>query len=441
MNVNASSSHQKTMRGRPADMFNPKEHDIYEFHATTQNDSSTLHSTSTRQNDSAQVNTTRRKRKNTNDESVRQHSEDIQMSAFFHNASLNADSTDEEGIRSTVPAYDHQHKNTNRKSNSERNQIKTTSLESTQGVDEVTKPDSNGKRRRKTEGKSSDAPITCQDTLHGTIVPMNDHLDSNGYGVKKYKSTNTSQHNKGNGSNSIDFRMTQMKRSNFDLSTTQPSKRKTKDNGFTDLADCYITDNENQDTFHEESDYGEDSEEDTMKKLVPGYPQNKRSLTNPRRKSAKEIQDINSRSNEEVEMMIYGNVSSQSTEMVEESSGSQQRFNKSNAKKSSNAQTAKNRSTNNSTTIRRPSQTAGDEHSNLDDHWNEDQLDKFLDTLAEQPTKEMNDTCNKWVMFAKRLQQKGVNKNNEQCRKQVTNNTFKATKNELVFSIYKYYKY
>ena len=55
-----------------------------------------------------------------------------------------------------------------------------------------------------------------------------------------------------------------------------------------------------------------------------------------------------------------------------------------------------------------------------DEIWTDDQLRKFLMTLREQPVKEMNDIRNKWVMFSKRLEAKGVKKSNEQCRKKVS---------------------
>ena len=51
--------------------------------------------------------------------------------------------------------------------------------------------------------------------------------------------------------------------------------------------------------------------------------------------------------------------------------------------------------------------------------WSDKALEDFLETLREQPVKEMNDRCNKWIMFSKRLEKKGTKKNNDECRKQV----------------------
>ena len=53
------------------------------------------------------------------------------------------------------------------------------------------------------------------------------------------------------------------------------------------------------------------------------------------------------------------------------------------------------------------------------DDWSEEQLDNFLETLRTQPIKELTDTRNRWVLFAKRLQNKGTDKNNDECKAQV----------------------
>ena len=56
---------------------------------------------------------------------------------------------------------------------------------------------------------------------------------------------------------------------------------------------------------------------------------------------------------------------------------------------------------------------------NKKDDWSDKALEDFLETLREQPVKEMNDRRNKWIMFSKRLQKKGTNKTNDDCRKKV----------------------
>ena len=53
------------------------------------------------------------------------------------------------------------------------------------------------------------------------------------------------------------------------------------------------------------------------------------------------------------------------------------------------------------------------------DDWSDKAQDDFLETLREQPSKELSDTKNKWRLFCKRLQQKGTHKTPEQCKKQV----------------------
>ena len=56
---------------------------------------------------------------------------------------------------------------------------------------------------------------------------------------------------------------------------------------------------------------------------------------------------------------------------------------------------------------------------NKKEDWSDKALEDFLETLREQPVKEMNDRRNKWIMFSKRLQKKGTNKTNDDCRQQV----------------------
>ena len=58
-------------------------------------------------------------------------------------------------------------------------------------------------------------------------------------------------------------------------------------------------------------------------------------------------------------------------------------------------------------------------YSQNPDDWSDKAQDDFLETLREQPSKELSDKRNKWRLFCKRLQQKGTHKNPEQCKKQV----------------------
>ena len=57
--------------------------------------------------------------------------------------------------------------------------------------------------------------------------------------------------------------------------------------------------------------------------------------------------------------------------------------------------------------------------TNKKDDWSDKALENFLETLREQPVKEMNDRRNKWIMFSKRLEKKGTKKTNDDCKKQV----------------------
>ena len=66
---------------------------------------------------------------------------------------------------------------------------------------------------------------------------------------------------------------------------------------------------------------------------------------------------------------------------------------------------------------------------NKKEDWSDKALEDFLETLQEQPVKEMNDRRNKWIMFSKHLEKKGTKKKNDECRKQVfTINSFPDVK-------------
>ena len=56
---------------------------------------------------------------------------------------------------------------------------------------------------------------------------------------------------------------------------------------------------------------------------------------------------------------------------------------------------------------------------NKKEDWSDKALEDFLETLREQPVREMNDRRNKWIMFSKCLEKKGTKKRNDECRKQV----------------------
>ena len=47
---------------------------------------------------------------------------------------------------------------------------------------------------------------------------------------------------------------------------------------------------------------------------------------------------------------------------------------------------------------------------NKKEDWSDKALEDFLETLREQPVKEMNDRRNKWIMFSKHLQKKAPTK-------------------------------
>ena len=64
-------------------------------------------------------------------------------------------------------------------------------------------------------------------------------------------------------------------------------------------------------------------------------------------------------------------------------------------------------------------QTNKKKKPNIKEDYSDKALEDFLETLQEQPVKEMNDRRNKWIMFSKRLEKKGAKKRHDECQKQV----------------------
>ena len=61
----------------------------------------------------------------------------------------------------------------------------------------------------------------------------------------------------------------------------------------------------------------------------------------------------------------------------------------------------------------------GSKSQRKNDEWSMKALEDFLETLREQPAKEMNDRCNKWIMFVERMKNKVTEKSNDYSGKQV----------------------
>ena len=173
----------------------------------------------------------------------------------------------------------------------------------------------------------------------------------------------------------------------------------------------------NDDSLHAESDYVDEIEEsecesETMQRLVPRYSQGVISPDHSKRKKTlSEMERMTNQSNEELESNIFGSddTSAHKRNQVQKKKGSKGK------EKNNTGETRKQKATRRNTVALKNTTDRVRE----DELWSEDELRKFLITLREQPVKEMNDVCNKWIMFAKRLEAKGVQKTYEQCRKQV----------------------
>ena len=299
----------------------------------------------------------------------------VEMSKFVMNASRNPGSSDEDEIKTKKPAYHVQ-------------KSKYSNL-----------PDSSEKKQNKDVMRTlDDSKFTFSETI---ISPTPTNMNRRGKendNVVKLKGTKT-VNTKGGRKN--------MDRDNSNLQSIQTKEglrkpKKCQRHPILSNDRDYYTDNINSDSLHAESDYGsQDSEENTMNRLMPGYPKKALSpLHKKGRRSARELEMLNAKSNDELERDIYGNVSHQ--EMNEKSPSPQ-----SSQKKSVNRAKAKKSGKSDST-----------RKTNYD-KWLDKDLFIFLDTVEETPDKEMTAKSLKWVMFAKRLKDNGVEKTNEQCRLQV----------------------
>ena len=153
----------------------------------------------------------------------------------------------------------------------------------------------------------------------------------------------------------------------------------------------YFTKNINSDSLHIKTDYGdEESEENMINRLVSEYPQKVVSVL--QRKQQISATDFES-------------------DCSTPSLHSQHRPKK----------TLKSYQNNDRSQHTSQNQPRGKKNSseNTNDKWPDKDLHIFLDTVEETPDKEMTAKKMRWVMFAKRLKDKEVEKTNDPCRLQV----------------------
>ena len=295
----------------------------------------------------------------------------VEMSKFVMNASRNPGSSDEDEIKTKKPAYQVQ-------------KSKYSKL-----------PDSSEKKQKKNVmGKFDDSKFTFSETM---ISPTPRNMKGRG----KEKDNLV----KLNGTKTVNTKVAGKK---MDKDTGKLQSIQTKE-GVRKPKKCqrhpilnndrdYYTDNINSDSLHAESDYGsEDSEENTMNRLMPGYPKKALSpLHKKGHRTARELEILNAKSNDELEQHIFGNVSHQQMNEKSPSPQNSQKKSVNRAKAKMSGRTASTRKTNY-------------------DKWLDKDLFIFLDTVEETPDKEMTAKSLKWVMFAKRLKDNGVEKTNEQC--------------------------
>ena len=171
----------------------------------------------------------------------------VEMSKFVMNASRNPGSSDEDEIKTKKPAY----------------QVQKSKYRKVQDRNDK-------KKNNNVMGKVDESKFTFSETM---ISPTPRNMNRRGKendNLEQLKGTKT-MNRKGAGK--------KMDKANKSLQSIQTKERVWKPNKcerhpiLSNDRD-YYTDNINSDSLHTESDYGaEDSEENTMNRLMPGYPQ------------------------------------------------------------------------------------------------------------------------------------------------------------------------
>ena len=299
----------------------------------------------------------------------------VEMSKFVMNASHNPGSSDEDEIKTKKPAY----------------QVPKSKYSKLQDRSEK-------KQNNNIMGKVDDSKCTFSEMM---ISPTPRNMNRRGKeddNLVKLKGTKT-VNRKG-----AVKKMDKDNRSLLSITTKEGVQKPKKCERHPILNNDrdYYTDNINSDSLHAESDYGsENSEENTMNRLMPGYPKKALSpLHKKGRRTARELEILNAKSNDELERDIFGNVSHQQMNEKSPSPQSSQKKSVNRAKPKTSGKSASTRKTNY-------------------EKWLDKDLFIFLDTVEETPDKEMTAKTLKWVMFAKRLKDNGIEKTNEQCRLQV----------------------
>ena len=266
----------------------------------------------------------------------------LTVRSFFLNASLNG--KDSQDIRSMTPAYG------NRNSNS---MLKR----------------KHGKVTTQTISSSSTNAIVVEDADNSPVeIELSD--DAISAKKKKYSVFNIKKDHRPSKPDSIDRQETLSKRLVTKRQKNVNEVKQIANNAKQKLStrkrlshEVYVTDNDNQDSMHQETDYGDSN----------NYDANMRRLT----------QDSDNQ--EDIQM---------TTKTKKEE----------NKKKKPSRGRPKAKNSNNSD----------------DDEWSDDAQENFLYTLKDQPLQELTEKEEiQWAMFAERLLELGTSKTPEQCKKQV----------------------
>ena len=269
---------------------------------------------------------------------------EISVGSFFLDASLNENDSNIDNIRTMTPAYPHTESTDNipskllRKNSSSRSIAHSSSKSLTKVVNEEgtellnissTEEVAIGKRNKRDLQKHKESNRGPSNSLRtNRQTPTNKLLTSSQKGLCNLKNRIAKNSN----------------------------KMETSSN------EVYITENENQDSMHQETDYGDiDSNDGPMTNLVSQSPEgNSSKVTRRRRKPTQKTKQTQTLSNDR------------------------------------------------------------NDNSTDDDEWPDEDQENFLYTLREQPIQEMTEKPDiQWAMFSKRLSELGTYKSPEECKKQV----------------------
>ena len=284
--------------------------------------------------------------------------ENIEVADFYRDASINPDSSDNEGIRCSKPAYEQEKSQESSENFDRKRQPKTKTSQNSR---------EKSFRTRKTKKEVRD--VYNKGYYTDNIMSDSLHQDSN-------DEINTDD---------IDSSTQRTVRKAKLKKTKKPSKSSKGFNSHLSMSDSLQQDSDDEINT-------EDIDSSTQ-----------RTVRKPKLNKTKKARKCSKELNSQLSMSDSSHQDSDDEFNTDDIDSSSQRT----------VRKAKPKNT------RKQNNPSKRPNSQNPDDWSDKAQDDFLETLREQPSKELSDKKNKWRLFCKRLQQKGTHKSPEQCKKQV----------------------